>query len=130
MSMQTVVDALVAAGGNPAAALMLKATLAMAIALILIHAARGASASLRHLLAAASFGVLLLLPLAGIFVPERKITVAPAAETMTRPEAAALAPATSAGAAQINASTALTSAESGLPQIGRASCRERVLDHV
>lgn len=85
MSMQTVVDGLVAVSGNPAAALATKATLAMVAALVFIRAARGASAALRHLVAAASFGVLLLLPLAGLFVPERKITVAPvAAEPVAR----------------------------------------------
>ena len=79
MSAHTILETLVAASGNTVAALVVKATLTMLAALLLIRLARGASASLRHLLAAASFGVLLLLPLAGIFVPERTITVAPAA---------------------------------------------------
>ena len=77
MSAQTMLETLVAASRNPVAALALKATLAMLAALVLIRAARGQSASLRHLLAASSFGVLLLLPLAVAFVPERPIAVAP-----------------------------------------------------
>ena len=84
MSTQTVVDALVAAGGDTVAALILKATLAMGATLLLIRAARGASASLRHLVAAAGFGVLLLLPLAAAVVPERSIEVQPAAVAAPR----------------------------------------------
>ena len=84
MSTQTVVDALVAASGNPAAALLLKATLAMAMSLLLIRTARGASASVRHLVAAAGFGVLLLLPMAAAVVPARSIAVQPAVVTEAR----------------------------------------------
>jgi beta-lactamase regulating signal transducer with metallopeptidase domain len=116
MSMQAFVDGLVAASGNPVAAVLVKATLAMLAALLLIRLARGASASLRHLLAAASFGVLLLLPLAGIFVPERKITVAPAAaETVARSEAAA--PSRMAGETRTSAPTGPASAERAQPRI-------------
>jgi beta-lactamase regulating signal transducer with metallopeptidase domain len=116
MSAQAIVETLVAASGNAVAALVVKATLAMLAALLLIRLANGASASLRHLLAAASFGVLLLLPLAGIFVPERKITVVPAApEAVTPSEAAAPAPA--AQVAPTDAPTVSTSADSGLPRI-------------
>ena len=79
MSAHTILETLVAASGNTFAALVVKATLAMLAALILIRLARGASASLRHLLAAASFGVLLLLPLAAVLVPARPITVTPVA---------------------------------------------------
>lgn len=78
MSARQMLETLVAASGNPVAALALKATLVMAAALLLIRAAQAAPASLRHLVAAAGFGVLLLLPLAAFVVPERAIAVAPA----------------------------------------------------
>jgi beta-lactamase regulating signal transducer with metallopeptidase domain len=112
MSTHAVVEALVAASGDPVAALVLKATLTMGAALLAIRAARGASASLRHLVAAAAFGVLLLLPLAAALVPERPIAVAPAVaaaapaamtqavappETVVRPPAATLPPARARG---------------------------------
>jgi len=74
-----ILDLVVAAGTNAVGALAIKATLALLSALLLIRLARGASASLRHLLAAATFGVLLLLPLAAMLVPARVITVPPPA---------------------------------------------------
>jgi beta-lactamase regulating signal transducer with metallopeptidase domain len=60
---------------NAFAALAVKATLAMLASLLLIRLARGASAALRHLVAAATFGVLLLLPAAAMVVPPRVIEV-------------------------------------------------------
>ena len=77
MSAREMLETLVAASADPVAALVLKATLAMAASLLLIRSAHGAPASLRHLVAAAGFGVLLLLPLAALVVPEREIAVAP-----------------------------------------------------
>jgi bla regulator protein blaR1 len=112
MSAPTMLETLVAASGNTFAALAVKATLAMLAALLLIRLARGASASMRHLLAAASFGVLLLLPLAAVLVPVRPITVVPAAAAarplvsggfaaaMTVPEGETVAPAARAGRLQ------------------------------
>jgi beta-lactamase regulating signal transducer with metallopeptidase domain len=88
MSVQAILETLVAASGNPIAAVALKATAAMLAALLLIRAARRGSASLRHLLAAVGFGVLLLLPLAAALAPARLITVRPpaaAAPAKTQP---------------------------------------------
>lgn len=76
MSAQRILETVVAASGNPFAALAVKATLAMLAALLLIGAARRAPASLRHLIATATFGVLLLLPLAAVLVPPHGVTVA------------------------------------------------------
>ena len=94
MSAEQMMETLVAASGNPLAALVLKATVAMVAALSVIRLARGASASVRHLVAAAGFGVLLLLPMAEAVVPERAIAVSratpvPAADTIATPRAAA-----------------------------------------
>jgi bla regulator protein blaR1 len=88
MNIQAILDALVSAGQHPAAALAIKATLAMAAALLLMRLARRASASLRHLVAAAAFGALLLLPLAALLVPARVMTV-PAAPAPRNPAPAA-----------------------------------------
>ncbi len=55
--------------------LALKATLAMAIALLLVAALRRARASARHLVLAALFGFLLLLPAAERFAPRWNIEV-------------------------------------------------------
>jgi bla regulator protein blaR1 len=71
-----IVEALVAAGENPWAALAVKSTLALLAALLLLRLLRGASAALRHLMAAATFGVLLLLPLVSALVPPRVVAVA------------------------------------------------------
>jgi bla regulator protein blaR1 len=76
MSPFTLAQAALALGENAVVALTAKASLVMLAALLLIHLARGASASSRHLIAAASFGVLLLLPPATLLVPARVITVA------------------------------------------------------
>jgi beta-lactamase regulating signal transducer with metallopeptidase domain/ankyrin repeat protein len=98
MSAHTVWQALLVTSENPLTALVAKATLAMAVALLLLGAARRSSAALRHLIAAATFGVLLLLPLAGLLVPARVIAVTPpaapaAAETASEPATRRAAPA-------------------------------------
>jgi beta-lactamase regulating signal transducer with metallopeptidase domain/ankyrin repeat protein len=83
MSADAISQAVLWTGDHLLVALAVKATLAMLAALLLIRLARGASASLRHLVAAATFGVLLLLPLAARMVPARVITV-PAAVVAAR----------------------------------------------
>jgi bla regulator protein blaR1 len=68
--------------------LIVKATLILFAALALLRVSRRASASLRHRLAAATFGVLLLLPLVAVFAPQRVVTVnadVPAAITASHP---------------------------------------------
>jgi beta-lactamase regulating signal transducer with metallopeptidase domain len=57
------------------AALALKATVALLIMFLLLRVARHAPASGRHLLAAAGFGFLLLLPVASLVTPARTIEV-------------------------------------------------------
>ncbi len=64
MNAQSIFRFLVAASENGFAGIAVKATLAVAVALLLLRAARRASASSRHMLAAATFGVLLFLPVA------------------------------------------------------------------
>lgn len=85
---------LAAAEPDFVAALIVKATLLLGVALVLSLLARRASASLRHLIAAATFGVLLLLPLTATLVPARMVTVATPsasrpADRSPRPQAAA-----------------------------------------
>jgi ankyrin repeat protein/beta-lactamase regulating signal transducer with metallopeptidase domain len=75
MSPSTLSSLTLAVGASPLAALAVKASLAMAVALLLIRGARGASAALRHAVAAASFVVLLLLPLTALLAPARVIRV-------------------------------------------------------
>jgi beta-lactamase regulating signal transducer with metallopeptidase domain len=71
--------------------LALKAILAMSIALLLVVALRRARASVRHLVLAALFGFLLLLPLAERFAPRWDIAVQN--ETIANVERAAARPA-------------------------------------
>ena len=75
MSVGGVLEVLVGASGNAWGGLALKATLAMLGAFLLLGALRGAAASLRHLLAAATFAALLLLPLVASLAPARAIAV-------------------------------------------------------
>ena len=75
MSVDGVLRILVGASANTWSGLALKATLAMLGAFLLLGALRSASASLRHLLAAATFAALLLLPLVASLAPARAIAV-------------------------------------------------------
>jgi beta-lactamase regulating signal transducer with metallopeptidase domain/ankyrin repeat protein len=75
MSADDVVRALAAASGSPWAALAAKATLAMCASLALLRASRRASASTRHLLTAATFAALLLMPLVATLAPVRAVAV-------------------------------------------------------
>jgi beta-lactamase regulating signal transducer with metallopeptidase domain/ankyrin repeat protein len=86
MSASTLSSLVFAVGASTLATLVVKATLTLAFALLLIRLARGASASLRHAVAAAGFAILLLLPLAALFAPARVIRVdAPAVTAARRP---------------------------------------------
>ena len=88
MSPHTLTQAVLSVGENAAAALVAKATLAMLAALLAVRLARGASASVRHLVVAATFGALLFLPVAAALVPARVIPV-PSPRSVAPPEAAA-----------------------------------------
>ena len=68
-------QALLAASESSFASIALKATVAMLVILIAVRIARTASASVRHLLVATTFGVLLFLPLAVALIPEQVVTV-------------------------------------------------------
>jgi bla regulator protein blaR1 len=57
--------------------LALKATVVMLGAIVILHLARRAAASFRHLVIVAAFGALLLLPLVSLSMPQRVITVQP-----------------------------------------------------
>lgn len=80
MSVHSFPGAALALGENPFLALAAKASLVLLAALVTIYVSRRASASWRHLVAAAAFGVVLLLPLATLLVPARVITVATPAQ--------------------------------------------------
>jgi TonB family protein len=58
--------AMLAVGGSPAASTIFKATVATALALIVVRLAHRSRAAARHALLAAAFGVLLVLPIACI----------------------------------------------------------------
>jgi beta-lactamase regulating signal transducer with metallopeptidase domain len=86
-----VLDVLLAADRSPSLALAGKATLALLAAFIFMRAARRASAAWRHLVAAATFGILLLLPLASLLVPAQVIALeTPASAPAAAPAARAL----------------------------------------
>jgi len=67
-----------------AVSILVKATFALAAGLIAARLARGNRASVRHTLLAATFGMLLLLPVAALLEPPLKITL-PAAKPQTAP---------------------------------------------
>src|SRR5580704_19793990 len=58
-----------AAGGSTELSIVLKATVVIALALIGARLARGTRASVRHLVLASAFGVLLVLPVAAVLMP-------------------------------------------------------------
>jgi beta-lactamase regulating signal transducer with metallopeptidase domain/ankyrin repeat protein len=76
MSGDALLHFLLSTSADPWTALAAKATLTMAGALLVVGALRRAPASLRHLLAAAAFGALLLLPLVATWGPSHVVTVA------------------------------------------------------
>jgi uncharacterized protein (TIGR03435 family) len=77
------VDAALVLGGSFAAALLVKATLVLAVALLAHQLARQSRAAVRHVLLAAAFAVLLVLPVAASLIPSRAVEVsaAPAVRT-------------------------------------------------
>lgn len=75
MNTEMITRAAMAISGNVIAATILKATIAMLVAALLLRVLRRAPASLRHSVVAATFGVILFLPLASMFLPERPVTV-------------------------------------------------------
>lgn len=87
MTVQTILRTLIAASESGWGAIALKATVAMLATMLLIRVAHRVSASLRHLVVASTFGVLLFLPLAAALMPARVVTVP--APTIDRPAAVA-----------------------------------------
>lgn len=75
MNAQSILELLVAASGNAFAGVAVKATFAVLAALALLRAARGASASSRHLMAAATFALLLFLPIVASLAPVNVVAV-------------------------------------------------------
>jgi beta-lactamase regulating signal transducer with metallopeptidase domain len=75
VSADAVLRALAAAGGHTWAALAIKTTVVMLTTLVLLRLLARASASLRHLLTAATFALLLMMPLAALLVPARTYVV-------------------------------------------------------
>lgn len=69
----------------------LKATLILMIGLCIVRFARSLTASLRHRLAAATFGVVLLLPVAMLLIPKQVVTVPAGVPTLA--EVTTVAPA-------------------------------------
>jgi hypothetical protein len=69
------VDAALVLGGSFAAALLVKATLVLAVALLAHQLARQSRAAVRHVLLAAAFAVLLVLPVAASLIPSRAVEV-------------------------------------------------------
>ena len=82
MTAQTILHTLMTSGESGWATIAVKATIAMLAALMIIRLTRRASAAFRHLVVAATLGVLLFLPLAATLVPARVVAVpaAPAIE--------------------------------------------------
>lgn len=86
MTTQTILRTLIAASDSAWLAIAMKATLAMLATLLMIRFSRRASASLRHLVVAATFGAILFLPLAAMLMPSRVVTVPAPAPAPKKPD--------------------------------------------
>src|SRR5580700_5096737 len=75
-------EVMLAVSSSLAASIVLKATVATALALIGAWVARRSRAAVRHALLAAAFGVLLALPIASIVTPPVRIEVPAAARVV------------------------------------------------
>jgi len=84
------VDGALVLGGSFAAALLVKATLTLAVALLAYRLARRSRAAARHVVLTAAFAVLLFLPFAASVIPSRGVEVTPA--TVVRAAPAAIVP--------------------------------------
>ena len=73
--MPALADAVLAVSGSLAASIVAKVTVTMALALVGVRLARKSRAALRHLLLAAAFAVLLVLPMASIVAPSVPLEV-------------------------------------------------------
>jgi len=76
---------MLAVSGSPAASIVAKATVTTALGLTGAWLARRSRAAVRHALLAATFAVLLALPIASIFAPAVRIAVPAAAEERAAP---------------------------------------------
>ena len=81
----------IAIGGSLALSLIVKATVISAAALIAAHIARRSRASVRHVLLAAAFILLLALPLVSVVTPSREVSV-PVPQAGSTVRVATLAP--------------------------------------
>ncbi len=75
MTMRPIAGALLAISGSLEFSILLKATVFLAVTLVALRLVPRARASLRHVILAAMFGVLMMLPLAAIFAPPIAVTV-------------------------------------------------------
>src|SRR5688500_17552080 len=94
-----VVDAAVAIGSSLALSLVVKATVVMASTLMAASVVRRSRASVRHMLFAATFGVLLILPVAAVMVPAVTVIL-----PLSQPAATPDRPSGTAGDAAVNRS--------------------------
>lgn len=84
--MISVIDgAILAASDSLVASIVVKATLILTFALIAERLARRSSAAMRHAILAASFGVLLILPVASILAPPVRIAMPVTPQEQTAP---------------------------------------------
>jgi bla regulator protein blaR1 len=72
---------MIAVSSSLAASIVAKATVTMALGLIAVWLARGGCAAVRHVLLAAVFGVMLLLPIAAVVMPPLHVAVPVVAES-------------------------------------------------
>src|SRR6188474_135962 len=106
-------EAAIAIGGSLALSLIVKATLVATGVLTAVRLARRAPASVRHLLLAAGFGVLLALPIASLTVPALELGV-----PVTEPVPAV--PNTMRGTVDVTVPAVSSHDDAGLPQVAPA----------
>jgi len=106
-------EAAIAIGGSLALSLIVKATLVATGVLTAVRLARRAPASVRHLLLAAGFGVLLALPIASLTVPALELGV-----PVTEPVPAV--PNTMRGTVDVTVPAVSSRDDAGLPQVAPA----------
>src|SRR5688572_19022805 len=113
MTIQTMLQNLIAVSEGSFAAAIIKATAAVVLALVLLRVTRRASASMRHLLAATTFVVLLLLPLVSTLMPKRVITAPATATESQASERQAILP--------VAAPEQTSAGQAGVPVLHRAT---------
>jgi uncharacterized protein (TIGR03435 family) len=101
--MPFVADAVLAVGRSPAASMVVKVTVTTVLALAGARLARRSRAAVRHVLLAAAFAVLVLMPIGSVLAPAVRVEVPTVAGSIAEPPARATFTDAAPAAAPVNA---------------------------